>query len=79
MQTIKAQWEEFKKATIPKEAGETQLQETRRAFYAGAKVLFDSFLSASENQLNDLDGAKIIEGYDNELHEFMSRIGKDGY
>jgi len=37
---IGEQWETYRTKVIPKSAGAVQLQETRRAFYAGAEAMY---------------------------------------
>lgn len=47
-QRIKAAWESYRTEVIPKNAGQTQIIECRRAFYAGAGALLGVILWALE-------------------------------
>ena len=37
---IEAAWEKYREMAVPAGAGETQVAETRQAFYSGVTVLF---------------------------------------
>ena len=41
---IQAGWESYLELIVPKDASETQIAETRQAFFAGACVLFEGIL-----------------------------------
>ncbi len=41
---IESCWESYRKIVVPKDAGETQVAITRRAFYSGAAMLFKTIM-----------------------------------
>ena len=45
---IASGWERYRDAVMPSTVSEVQLQETRRAFYAGAAHLLDAIVRAPE-------------------------------
>jgi hypothetical protein len=59
---IEAKWLEYSKVAIPPDAGRVQVDETRRAFFAGAFVLFNAITAeldpgteATEDDIRWLD------------------------
>lgn len=74
MKTLLKWWQEYSTNVLPETASSVQIMETRRAFYAGAQVMFQSMLDASEK--GELDGTKVLDGYARELTEFAHKIGK---
>jgi len=45
---IELAWNSYRKFVIPIDASDTQVTETRQAFYAGASILFETLLRALE-------------------------------
>lgn len=59
---IESQWLIFRSNVVPANAGSVQVEETRRAFYAGAATLFGTIMDllepgaeATENDLQAMD------------------------
>lgn len=75
---IKAGWVSYKHLVIPATASATQIEETRRGFYAGAQHLFGSIMQVLEEGAepteNDL---KRLDHIHAELDEFAQsfRVG----
>jgi hypothetical protein len=67
----------YRNAIIPKDAGSIQLQESRRAFYAGAWALYSLMMnhleSGTEETPNDL---ALMAKLDAEMREFKDRVVK---
>ena len=42
---IRGGWESYRNLVVPKSAGDTQIAETKQAFYAGASVLFHAIMN----------------------------------
>lgn len=40
MRRLESEWASYRAAVVPKDAGGIQVEETRRAFYAGAAALY---------------------------------------
>ena len=55
IKSIKENWEEYKSKCVPKDAGESQVFETRMAFEAGCMIMFESVVSIVDN-LNEDQG-----------------------
>jgi hypothetical protein len=68
-------WDGYRTKIIPKNAGQVQVEETRRAFYAGAVVLFQSLMDAldpeRETTSEDLMQMQAIQ---DEIVEFLADL-----
>jgi hypothetical protein len=75
MKLIETQWGEFRRKVIPKDAGDVQLIEMRRAFYAGAWAYYSLVMNVldpgTKVTARDLD---IMAALDAELREFAERV-----
>jgi hypothetical protein len=76
MNTIAEKWQEYKTLFIPMDAGKTQVQETRRVFYAGALAYMAIVLNAADKKFSDEAGAHIIKGLEEELKLFCQQVIK---
>lgn len=74
MRTVKEEWISYL-AVLPPEASKIQIQETRRAFYAGCVSLLRLLADLEDDELSDDAGAHIIEGLQAELDAFQEAIG----
>lgn len=65
------QWASYRERVVPPDAGELQVQECRRAFYAGAKAVWRALLllDSGTEDATDEDLAR-MEGIGVELEEF---------
>jgi hypothetical protein len=72
---IEKAWLSYRQKVIPPNAGETQVTESRRAFYAGAAALFNTFMNifepGEEPTENDLRVVGLIQA---ELLRFGSQV-----
>lgn len=72
---LETEWINYRNAVIPKDAGSTQLQESRRAFHAGAwalySLLMNSFEPGTEETPKDLE---LMAKLDGEMREFKERV-----
>lgn len=77
MNRIEPQFESYRKEVVPREATESQLIETRRAFYAGAAAMFLVI-----NQIAGIEDEKAGEDAMNEivkeLEQFPAQVQKGG-
>lgn len=72
MNTIQAQWEFFSRHSIPKNAPPMQIQEMRRAFFAGAAgMLGINYLVA---EMSEDAGVQVLEGVRLELDAFGADV-----
>ncbi len=71
---IQEAWLDFKRKVIPEDAPNIQLQECRRAFYAGAQSSFSVYVSIGDEVVSEDDGVKILEDLRDELAEFPKMI-----
>lgn len=76
MNTIKEKWEDYQRKVVPKAASENQVIETRRAFYAGAFVMFSLVALTSEQAINEDVGAAFLEGLRQECLAFSDTVAK---
>lgn len=75
MRTVQEQWESYRDSVIPKNASAIQVQECRRAFYAGAYASLDLFTSIGEPGISEDAGIALIEGLRSELEDFAGGVG----
>lgn len=78
MKRIGELWIDYRTHVIPKDAPDTQIKESRRAFYAGAAALFQTLVTMLDpgTEATDADLAKMDE-IENELQDFGQNV-KDG-
>jgi hypothetical protein len=78
-------WDTYRALVVPANAIDIQVRECRRAFYAGAQAILNTFLSIeagppgvdpTEEQLQA--GAEFLERVRLELEEFARGVGKRG-
>jgi hypothetical protein len=67
-------WASYLAAVIPAGAGETQREESKRAFYAGAAAMFGDMLDAAE--LEEDAAAARLEALDRELADYLRLFKK---
>jgi len=72
---IKEFWEDYANEVIPKDAGQNQITECRRAFYAGAHAMDLIYLSTLRQDVNPGDAVKIIQDAKDELVDFRNKVG----
>lgn len=75
MKTVAQRWDEFRAGVIPKGAGPTQVQEMRRAFYAGFSSSLQAGIEmADESKDNDDVGATMIQKLHVECRAFAQAV-----
>lgn len=70
---IEKGWRSYRDQVVPNGAPPVQLQETRRAFFAGAKALL-SVLTNDVTPLSDDAGVQVLEAIDKEFNEFRDDV-----
>ena len=73
--TIKKSWDSYAEL-LPAEACQIQIDETRRAFYAGALIMMGILKTPSENT-SDEEIHKIITAADEELKAFTKELREE--
>jgi hypothetical protein len=66
------QWDNYRELVIPKTAGETQIAETRRAFYAGALLVYEAVIRIGELDISEEAGLTILDIIGAEIRAFTS-------
>jgi len=74
-QRILEEWNDFRKV-LPADAGENQVIETRRAFYAGAAVAYKIMMEASA--LNEGAAEQMLQDMKDELEHWVTRLRGGG-
>jgi hypothetical protein len=74
MNKIDVQWQSYLQDVVPKTAFETQIRETRRAFYAGAAALMTVYEAISTEHVTVDDGVIMIEEVFQELQQFNQGV-----
>jgi hypothetical protein len=75
--TIVSQWQSYEAQVLPKGCSFVQLQETRRAFYAGVASVLAFMARISNEDISEEEGSDIIEELVQESIDFAARIGRD--
>lgn len=77
--TLGEQWADFHdKILVPAKAGPVQVEETKRAFYAGALCMFHLVSNASDvpdGDAGEEQGAKRLEAILREAEDFFASLG----
>lgn len=72
MRAICENWYYFEEKIIPKQAGEIQRTEMKKAFYAGAGVIFKFIVQCVDDEnISDEDFCEILNFIDAELKDFL--------
>jgi len=74
MKIIQEQWEDFKRQVIPKGASLTQVQEMRRAFYAGSAATVSIMCDTSKTKMSEEAAHNMLVGLAIELEAFMEAV-----
>lgn len=74
MNTIGEQWDSYRDTVIPKSAGAVQIEEARRAFYAGANATLGVMSRVSEADVSEMAGVHILEGLHDEMRRFIRTV-----
>jgi hypothetical protein len=79
---IEKEWQQFRKMAISRNASSIQINEMRRAFYAGIKMLFNVQRTIALNdKINEEDAVNILTNIQTECRRFileMTRIYSSG-
>jgi hypothetical protein len=75
---IRDAWQSYDRDVVPREAGESQRLETRRAFYAGAMTVLLITTKLGEDAVSEADGVKTLDAIHREMEQFRAGIGR-GY
>ena len=59
---IEGSWADFKRTCIHPDAGPTQLEECKKAFYAGAMAVMQANITIADGDLTEVQGVQLIEG-----------------
>lgn len=69
-ETIAQMWESYRRAVVPRDAPDVQIQETRRAFYAGCQAFFAECSKPGVELPH-------YHAWQNELQEFCANVRAD--
>ncbi len=63
-------WQSYKRSVIPADAGRVQIEETHKAFIAGASAMFDTIATIGSNDsITEEAGFLLLESIDAEMME----------
>ena len=71
---IASQWDSYRRDVVPARAPLIQLQETRRAFYAGAWAALQLLAAVSSDDVSEDAGAAYIESLHQECRDFVASM-----
>lgn len=69
---VAREWDLYRRTVLPADAGDVQVSETRRAFYAGVFSLFTTFVALG--QYPDDEGEAVLAGILRECHAFNADV-----
>lgn len=73
---IERGWNSYAEHVLPSGASAVQKQETRRAFYAGAGLLFEALSNAvGPDDVSEDAGMDIMQSVDDEIRAFIRDVG----
>ena len=77
MKLIATEWENYKRAVLPKDAPAVQVTESRRAFYAGSWAFYALVMNLldSDREPTEKD-LQMMANLDAEMREFGERVKK---
>ena len=68
--TIGEAWASYREQVVPREAHAVQIEETKRAFYAGAAAMFGAMLEAVKPEEEEACEGR-LEALDRELSDYL--------
>ncbi len=71
MNTIQSKWESFRKDVIPEDASVIQVEEMKKAFYAGAASILGLQLYDMDETISEEAGAAMMNGWFEECKSYM--------
>ncbi len=77
MNTAQQSWEEYRAATMPKNAPPVQVAETRQAFYAGCLATFQLMVAYSE--YDEDTAAQMLDTLSEEVADFFESMSTGAY
>jgi hypothetical protein len=72
--TIKKAWESYVNEVLPAGAPAVQLQECRRAFYAGAKAMLRETLSLCDEDISEDESIEVLDQLVHESAAFVKDV-----
>ncbi|MCB1865790.1 MAG: hypothetical protein KDG50_10190 [Chromatiales bacterium] len=76
MNTIQSKWDDFRIRAIHPKAGDNQLIEIRRAFFAGAAAIMGIHKDLAERNVSDQAACAVVAGLCDELNAFAAQVGR---
>ena len=73
--TLTEFWNSYKDIVIPIHAGPQQRIETQRAFFAGARSMFEVFMACADNDLSDDDLSVAFNSIEDEIIDGLKDAG----
>lgn len=74
MKTLREIWLSYLERVVPNTAGPVQVEETRRAFYAGAIAILGAAYQLGEETVSVDDGVVALEALYNEAEEYVHSV-----
>lgn len=74
---MQEQWQSYKREVLPSNAPAVQVQECRRAFYAGALAAFTTYQELGDDSVSEDEGVKVLADLIEELSDF-GRFVREG-
>lgn len=73
--SIAEHWGRFVRQILPAGVSETQIEESRRVFYAGANAFQQILIAISDEHVSARQGLNVLAEIERELQDFAAMIG----
>lgn len=71
-------WLSYREQVVPTSASAVQVQESRRAFYAGAAHIFSVLGALGGDEFSEYQGVQTMERVSAELRQYARDVGTSG-
>jgi len=75
MKMVESKWDSYERLVIADGAGLVQIEETKKAFYAGVATMFEIATNAPSLLDNFKEFEAMMQGIDKELEDFLTELG----
>jgi len=77
MNTIQSSWEQYKNIVIPNNASAYQIEETRKAFYAGVEFMIQMSYLMGREDLSEEACIAMMQGIHEEFENFLLELDEN--
>lgn len=75
--TIEAEWKDFERSVMPRNAGQTQRLAMKQAFYAGAFIMLNACIDLGDDSITPQEADAWVSGRRAEIQAFVNKVKSD--